>query len=184
MTSSSNSDTADASTPRPALTSSALPDPALASLALAATPPDEPPSEQEVADLEKPSSALALFTVFRHRNYRLFFSGQLVSLMGTWMQSVAQGWLVYSLTHSPFLLGLTVVLRAGDGVLHGAVRRRDRRPRRPAAHADMDAEPVDGAGDPARGPHARPRRAGVGDHRRSPSGSASSTPSTSRRARR
>ena len=53
------------------------------------------------------SSALALLRVFRHRNYRLFFSGQLVSLMGTWMQSIAQGWLVYALTHSPFLLGVT-----------------------------------------------------------------------------
>src|SRR5690348_3263442 len=71
------------------------------------TPPDEPPSEQEVEELARPSSALALLTVFRHRNYRLFFSGQLVSLMGTWMQSVAQAWLVYRLTHSPFLLGLT-----------------------------------------------------------------------------
>jgi MFS family permease len=60
--------------------------------------------EQETAG---PSAALALLTVFRHRNYRLFFSGQLVSLMGTWMQSVAQAWLVYSLTHSPLLLGLT-----------------------------------------------------------------------------
>ncbi len=50
--------------------------------------------------------ALALLRAFRHRNYRLFFAGQLVSLMGTWMQSVAQGWLVYSLTHSPLLLGL------------------------------------------------------------------------------
>ncbi|HEY1960827.1 MAG TPA: MFS transporter [Rhizomicrobium sp.] len=71
------------------------------------TPPDEPPSEQELGELARPSSALALLTVFRHRNYRLFFSGQLVSLMGTWMQSVAQAWLVYRLTHSPFLLGLT-----------------------------------------------------------------------------
>ena len=52
-------------------------------------------------------SALTLLHVFRHRNYRLFFSGQLVSLMGTWMQSIAQGWLVYALTHSPFLLGVT-----------------------------------------------------------------------------
>jgi MFS family permease len=60
--------------------------------------------EQEMA---RPSAALALLAVFRHRNYRLFFSGQLVSLMGTWMQSVAQAWLVYSLTHSPLLLGLT-----------------------------------------------------------------------------
>lgn len=56
--------------------------------------------------LEAPS-ALELLRVFRHRNYRLFFSGQLISLMGTWMQSIAQGWLVYTLTHSPFLLGVT-----------------------------------------------------------------------------
>jgi MFS family permease len=74
---------------------------------IAATPPGEPPSERELQELSRPSSALALLTVFRHRNYRLFFSGQLVSLMGTWMQSVAQAWLVYRLTHSPFLLGLT-----------------------------------------------------------------------------
>jgi MFS family permease len=74
---------------------------------VAATPPDEPPAEQEVEDFASPPSALALLTVFRHRNYRLFFAGQLVSLMGTWMQSVAQAWLVYRLTHSPFLLGLT-----------------------------------------------------------------------------
>ncbi len=52
-------------------------------------------------------SALALLRVFHHRNYRLFFSGQLVSLMGTWITNVAQGWLVYALSHSPFLLGLT-----------------------------------------------------------------------------
>ncbi len=42
---------------------------------------------------------------FRHRNYRLFFSGQVVSLIGTWMQSVAQAWLVYRLTGSAFWLG-------------------------------------------------------------------------------
>jgi MFS family permease len=41
----------------------------------------------------------------RHRNYRLFFSGQLVSLVGTWMQMVAQSWLVYRLTGSSVLLG-------------------------------------------------------------------------------
>ena len=51
--------------------------------------------------------ALALLGVFRHRNYRLFFAGQLVSLMGTWVTNVAQAWLVYSLTHSTVLLGLT-----------------------------------------------------------------------------
>ena len=41
----------------------------------------------------------------RHRNFQLFFSGQLVSLIGTWMQSVAQSWLVYRLTGSALLLG-------------------------------------------------------------------------------
>ena len=41
----------------------------------------------------------------RHRNFRLFFGGQLISLIGTWMQSVAQSWLIYRLTHSALLLG-------------------------------------------------------------------------------
>ena len=43
---------------------------------------------------------------FAHRNYRLFFGGQGVSLVGTWMQSVAQAWLILQLTHDPFMLGL------------------------------------------------------------------------------
>jgi len=42
----------------------------------------------------------------RHRNYRLFFGGQSFSLIGTWMQQIALGWLVYRLTDSAFLLGL------------------------------------------------------------------------------
>jgi MFS family permease len=48
----------------------------------------------------------SLLRALRHRNYRLFFGGQLVSLIGTWMQSVAQSWLVYRLTGSSLLLGL------------------------------------------------------------------------------
>lgn len=44
---------------------------------------------------------------FRHRNYRLFFSGQLLSLIGTWIQQLATGWLVYRLTGSAWLLGVT-----------------------------------------------------------------------------
>jgi MFS family permease len=43
---------------------------------------------------------------FRSRNYRLYFSGQFLSLIGTWMQNIAQSWLVYQLSHSPVLLGL------------------------------------------------------------------------------
>jgi len=43
---------------------------------------------------------------FRYRNYRLFFMGQGISLVGTWMQSMSMSWLIYRLTNSPFLLGL------------------------------------------------------------------------------
>src|SRR3954453_18534403 len=43
---------------------------------------------------------------FRHRNFRLFFAGQAVSLIGTWMQQVAQAWLVLTLTHDPIWLGI------------------------------------------------------------------------------
>jgi MFS family permease len=45
-------------------------------------------------------------TAFHHRNYRLFFAGQLISLIGTWMQQVAQAWLVLQLTGDPIWLGI------------------------------------------------------------------------------
>jgi len=48
------------------------------------------------------------FTAFRSRNYRLYFSGQSISLIGTWMQRTAIYWLIYSQTHSAFMLGLAV----------------------------------------------------------------------------
>lgn len=48
----------------------------------------------------------ATFSSLRHPNYRLWFIGQLISLIGTWMQNVAVPWLVYHLTGSPFFLGL------------------------------------------------------------------------------
>lgn len=47
-----------------------------------------------------------IFRALRHRNYRLFFSGQSISLIGTWMQRIAVRWLVYRLTNSAFLLGV------------------------------------------------------------------------------
>ena len=47
----------------------------------------------------------ATFASLRHRNYRLWFAGQLVSLFGTWMQATAQGFLVFQLTRSPAYLG-------------------------------------------------------------------------------
>jgi MFS family permease len=47
-----------------------------------------------------------IFRALRHRNYRLFFGGQSISLVGTWMQQVAMSWMVYRLTNSAFLLGI------------------------------------------------------------------------------
>ena len=52
------------------------------------------------------------FSALRHRNYQLFFWGQLVSLIGTWMQTVAQNWLVYELTKSALALGFINFLSA------------------------------------------------------------------------
>src|SRR5579859_8152298 len=50
------------------------------------------------------------FAALRHRNFRLFFGGQLISLVGTWMQNTAQGWLVYQLTGSKLLLGVVAAV--------------------------------------------------------------------------
>jgi len=52
-----------------------------------------------------------LFRSLRHRNFRLFFAGQLISLIGTWMQNVGQAWLVLELTHSSFKLGVVSALQ-------------------------------------------------------------------------
>ena len=52
-----------------------------------------------------------LFRSLRHRNFRLFWSGQLVSLIGTWMQNVGQAWLVLELTHSSLKLGIVSALQ-------------------------------------------------------------------------
>jgi MFS family permease len=52
------------------------------------------------------SPRLTLVRALRHRNYRIFMGGQLISLIGTWMQTVAESWLVYRLTGSALLLGL------------------------------------------------------------------------------
>jgi MFS family permease len=57
----------------------------------------EPPRGRRVA---------TTLRALRHRNFRIFTTGQAISLIGTWMQQVALGWLVYRLTQSPLLLGL------------------------------------------------------------------------------
>ncbi len=55
---------------------------------------------------EPPRGLRATLRALRHRNFQLFFSGQLISLVGTWMQNIAQDWLVYRLTGSSLLLGV------------------------------------------------------------------------------
>ena len=61
---------------------------------------------QKVSDTLPPGSGVSsTFRALRYRNFQLFFFGQLISLIGTWMQSVAQAWLVYRLTASAVLLG-------------------------------------------------------------------------------
>src|ERR1700728_1887429 len=69
-------------------------------------PPSSVPNPAETL-----SGLRRIFTALRHRNFRLFFWGQLVSLIGTWMDKAAEGWLVYQLTGSKILLG--VIAAAG-----------------------------------------------------------------------
>jgi len=52
------------------------------------------------------AGARTFLSIRKHRNYRLFFTGQVISNIGTWMQRVAQAWLVLSLTHSPVAVGI------------------------------------------------------------------------------
>ncbi|MEJ2362165.1 MAG: MFS transporter [Gammaproteobacteria bacterium] len=60
-----------------------------------------------------------LFRSLRHRNFRLYYLGQLLSLNGTWMQSVAQSWLVYRLTGSGTMLGLVGAFTLAPSLLFG-----------------------------------------------------------------
>lgn len=54
---------------------------------------------------------ISTFAALRERNYRLYFSGSVISNIGTWMQRIAQDWLVLELTNSPFAVGITMALQ-------------------------------------------------------------------------
>ena len=132
----------------------------------------------------RPSAGFALANggrAFRHRNYRLFFTGQLVSLVGTWMQQVAQAWLVLELTHDPFVLGLVAGVPARPRAR--AVRRAHRRRPAQAPHADRHPDRPDGAGVRAVRPRRDRRRAGLADPGHGALLGGSPTPSTCRPAR-
>src|SRR5574341_2016460 len=56
--------------------------------------------------MNDPKGLRLIFRALYSRNYRLFFAGQGISLIGTWMQQIAMSWLVYRLTSSAFMLGV------------------------------------------------------------------------------
>ncbi|MBD3932992.1 MFS transporter [Streptomyces chumphonensis] len=86
--------------------------------------PNDPDTPDTRATGPKPPKAprtprTSMFSSLRVRNYRLFASGQLVSNIGTWMQRIAQDWLVHSLTGSATAVGLTVALQFLPMLLFG-----------------------------------------------------------------
>ena len=103
---------------------------------------EEPISvEQSVEPIAPPGSVFPAsnagrfgetFAAFRHRNFQLYFGGQLISNVGTWMQIIAQGWVVYQIGHSELILGIvgfaaaipTLVVSPWAGVVVDRVSRR------------------------------------------------------------
>jgi MFS family permease len=95
---------------------------------------EEPISaEQPIESIAAPHPVFGqTFAAMRHRNFQLYFGGQLISNVGTWMQIIAQGWVVYQLGHSEWTLGLvgfasaipTLIVSPWAGVIVDRVSRR------------------------------------------------------------
>lgn len=75
------------------------------------TPDQGDRSIPQLVNEQQAKGLLRTFIALRHRNFRLFWFGQLISLIGTWMQTTAQAWLVLELTHSAWLLGVVGALQ-------------------------------------------------------------------------
>jgi MFS family permease len=74
---------------------------------------EEPIIEQSIEQIAPPPpSADSTFAAMRHRNFQLYFGGQLISNIGTWMQIIAQAWVVYQIGHSELTLGLVAFASA------------------------------------------------------------------------
>ena len=73
-------------------------------------------SSQLQAESRNNRGVSEMFRALRHRNFRLFWSGAFLSNTGTWMQAVAQGWLVLSISNSPFYLGLDGFMATAPGL--------------------------------------------------------------------
>ncbi|MBI3174036.1 MAG: MFS transporter [Chloroflexi bacterium] len=84
------------------------------------------------ANVPPPASGNSTFVAMRHRNFQLYFGGQLVSNIGTWMQAIAQAWVVYQIGHSELTLGLvafasaipTLIISPWGGVVVDRMSRR------------------------------------------------------------
>ena len=72
---------------------------------VADVPGQSAPTETPATETPAPTGASHIWRALRHRNFRLFFGGQTISLIGTWMTRIATSWLVYRLTGSALLLG-------------------------------------------------------------------------------
>jgi MFS family permease len=97
-----------------------------------ALPVTEPPIPSAIAEPGRLTSVSHAWRALRHRNFKLFFAGQSISLIGTWMTRLATSWLVYRLTHSALLLGIVTfagqILSFALGPFAGVwVERLDRR---------------------------------------------------------
>src|SRR3989442_7260382 len=66
---------------------------------------------------ERSRSVGGMFRALRHRNFLLFWSGAFLSNTGSWMQAVAQGWLVFELSNSPFWLGVDAFMSTAPGLV-------------------------------------------------------------------
>jgi hypothetical protein len=87
-----------------------------------ASPETENPRSQPEASVDRPRADRSLpegLRAFGHRDYRVYWFTQLVSLTGTWVQSLAQSWLVLTLTNSPAALGLIGVCQFGPTLILG-----------------------------------------------------------------
>src|SRR5437660_2842788 len=74
------------------------------------------PAELE-REPERGRGVSEMFRALRHRNFLLFWSGAFLSNTGTWMQAVAQGWLVLQLSNSPFWLGVDGFMATAPGLV-------------------------------------------------------------------
>ena len=103
-------------------------------------------AEQATNNKESVSKFSHTFRALKHKNYSLFFIGQIISLSGTWMQSIAQSWLVYRLTGSVVLLGLVGFASQIPVFFTRSDWRRDCRQIQSPTHSDNDAKHFDVVG--------------------------------------